>query len=193
MPLFDIFSTPTPKLILSAFNGHYFLAPDNGILPLALGDDNISSWVCFEMQPSNDFNDWLQNAGKMAHLLDENSPDTMGLKLHKLYSPPKTQQSEPDTISCEIIHIDKFDNVVLDFTRREYELLANGRQFNLAFIKTETIAEISKNYTDVKEGHKLCRFNSNGHLEICINHGRAASLFGMRLGGKHNNIKIIYT
>src|SRR2546423_1818667 len=35
--LFDLFSDAMPRLALYESDGHYFLTPDNGLLPLALG------------------------------------------------------------------------------------------------------------------------------------------------------------
>src|SRR5476649_2674324 len=47
LPLFDIFSEKAPMLVLCSHNGHYFLAPDNGLLPLALQSNSLTGWTCF--------------------------------------------------------------------------------------------------------------------------------------------------
>ena len=39
---------------------------------------------------------------------------------------------------------------------------------------------ISETYANVKEGEKLALFNSAGYLEIAINKGNAAGLFGLQ-------------
>jgi hypothetical protein len=41
------------------------------------------------------------------------------------------------------------------------------------------IERISDHYADVPEGEKLAFFNEAGYLEIAINKGYAASLFGL--------------
>ena len=193
VPLFDIFSDGTPRLILSEYKGHYFLAPDNGLLSLALNDKDIRSWLGLELQRSQSFNDWLKEAGTLINNLQAGQPDELGLTPYDARQIASDHPLDANTIDCEIVHIDQFDNIVVNFTKQQYEQLGPIKEFRLAFIKTEAITEISTNYSDVREGYRLCRFNGNDHLEIAINHGRAASLFGMRLGGKHNNIKIIYT
>ncbi len=93
---------------------------------------------------------------------------------------------------AKIIHIDHFQNVVINLTRRQFDELCNGKPFSLQFTQVEEINEINNSYGEVREGYKLCRFNSNGYMEICINRGSAASLFGLRLGSRHNNIKLIF-
>jgi len=42
------------------------------------------------------------------------------------------------------------------------------------------IDKISETYADVPEGEKLALFNSAGYLEIAINKGNAAGLFGLQ-------------
>ncbi|HQU56602.1 MAG TPA: SAM-dependent chlorinase/fluorinase, partial [Chitinophagaceae bacterium] len=43
----------------------------------------------------------------------------------------------------------------------------------------EVIDKISETYSSVPEGEKLALFNSAGYLEIAINKGNAAGLFGL--------------
>ena len=42
------------------------------------------------------------------------------------------------------------------------------------------IDKISESYADVNEGEKLALFNSASYLEIAINKGNAAGLFGLQ-------------
>ncbi|WP_431217047.1 SAM hydroxide adenosyltransferase [Puia sp. P3] len=42
------------------------------------------------------------------------------------------------------------------------------------------IEKISETYADVNEGEKLAIFNSAGYLEIAIQKGNAAGLFGLQ-------------
>ena len=95
-------------------------------------------------------------------------------------------------INCEVIHIDHYENVVLNITRDQFNNYVQGRNFTLHFAQIEDISEISDNYADVRPGIKLCRFNSAGYMEICVNRGNAASLFGLRIGSRNNGIKIIF-
>ena len=190
--LFDIFSQPLPRLVLVFHNDHYFLAPDNGLLPLALGSVN-KVWECLVLNKGTTFSDWLNTMGILINQLSESTHEALGLRPTTLKS--KTLRSQPallgDTIFCDVIHIDHYENVVLNITRQEFETLVQQRPFTILFMAMEEISEISTHYRDVRDGYKLCRFNSNDHLEICVNKGKAASLFGLRLGGKNNNIKII--
>ncbi len=190
--MFDIFSAQNPRLILSEYDGHYFLSPDNDLLPLSLKDNISNSWLCLELHRSHSFHSWLHKAGAIVAQLQNVAPTQLDLMGYELSSKFKSAQTGSE-ISYDVIHIDQFENVTINFTKEQYEALSPGKTFAIRFTQVEEINEIRENYNDVREGYKLCRFNSNGYLEICLNHGKAASLFGLKLGGKNNNIKISFS
>jgi hypothetical protein len=88
--------------------------------------------------------------------------------------------SADDWIEGQIIFIDNFENVTVNITRNEFEEQRKGRNFRLVFKRDEVIDKISETYADVPEGEKLALFNSGGYLEISINKGNAAGLFGLQ-------------
>ncbi len=83
-------------------------------------------------------------------------------------------------IEGQIIFIDAFENVIVNITREEFEERRKGRSFRLVFKRDEVIEKISETYADVGEGEKLALFNSAGYLEIAIQKGNAAGLFGLQ-------------
>jgi len=187
--LFDIFSEQQPRLVMVSHNGHFFLAADNGLLPAALHTNSLKGTLCLELAAEQSFKDWISAAGEMMNrlLLNGAIPTNEAETILK-----NADQKSPGNHTHEyhVLHIDEYENVVIDLTRDEYERRAAEGSFSMNVMGVEEIHEVSVNYNDVREGTKLCRFNSAGFMEICINKGRAASLFGLRLGGKHNNIKI---
>jgi S-adenosylmethionine hydrolase len=189
--LFDLYSRHQSNLILTEYNGHYFLSADNDLLPLALGTAETKSWHCFTLTEAHVFADWMNAVGNITRQVTKGELPHW-LPEYKLQSPTTTSNIVDDTLNCDIIHIDHYENAVINVTRERFNTLGRGRRFRLEFMQVEEIAELSTSYHDVRPGYKLCRFNSNGYMEICINKGRAASLFGFRAGGKHNNIKLIF-
>ena len=83
-------------------------------------------------------------------------------------------------IEGQIIFIDNFENVIVNITRGQFEEQRKGRHFKIVFKRDEVIQSISESYADVPEGEKLALFNSAGYLEIAINKGNAAGLFGLK-------------
>jgi hypothetical protein len=80
-----------------------------------------------------------------------------------------------------VIHVDNFENVVVNIRREIFESAANGRPFSLYFKRNDPITQLSGNYCDVAVGEQLCLFNVAGFLEIAVNMGRAATLFGLKV------------
>jgi S-adenosylmethionine hydrolase len=83
-------------------------------------------------------------------------------------------------IEGQIIFIDNFENVIVNITHEQFEEQRKGRSFRIVFKRDEVIDRISESYADVNEGEKLALFNSAGYLEIAINKGNAAGLFGLK-------------
>lgn len=192
--LFDLFSEKSPSLLLCEHNGHYFLSPDNGVIPLALDEAPVNVIKNISFKKGDTFDDWIKavaNAIVDSESKQSQNHSPLSYKLKIAATSPEPGEGT-SIVPCEIVHVDQFENVVLNITRRRFEALGQGRQFRLQFMRVEEINEVSTSYTDSREGYKLCRFNSNDYLEICINRGKAASLFGLRLGAKNNDIKIFF-
>jgi S-adenosylmethionine hydrolase len=86
-----------------------------------------------------------------------------------------------DAVECQVIHIDRYENVVLNMRREQFDTLAAGRPFRVRFMRDDEISGISHSYCDVPAGEKLVRFNRSGFMEICMNRGKAASLLGFSM------------
>ncbi len=84
-----------------------------------------------------------------------------------------------DWIDSQIIFIDSFENVVINITKEEFEEQRRGRNFKIIFTR-EVIEKLSDNYASVEPGYKLAWFNSAGYLEIAVNKGNMAGLFGLK-------------
>ncbi len=196
--LFDIFSEKLPTLLLCSYQGHYFLAPDNGLLPLAFNRVPDKVWNCYELGPGGKIKNWISEAGKIANELQTKDPGDLGLEPCALKKAPQhwRPRIEPNMAECQVIHIDRFENVVVNITKKEFEDLRKDRTFRIQFMRDEEITAISEHYNNVREGEELCRFNTTGYLEICINRGKAASLFGLKLSKEqhliYNTIKIFF-
>ena len=196
--LFDVFAEKDPRLLLCEKDWHYFLAPDNGILALAFSAEIENVWNCFQLSQDHQFKDLLHRAGEIIQQLQEKTAASLNLPPCELRNAPLhwRPKVEENTVECHVIHIDRFENVVINLRRAQFESIGKGRPFRIQFMRDEEIHELNNHYSNVKEGEKLCRFNSTGFLEIAINRGKAASLFGLQLHREqhlmYNTIKIFF-
>jgi len=83
-----------------------------------------------------------------------------------------------------VIHIDSFQNVIVNVTHDLFARVRKQRNFSITYRsrRKETIASISESYYDVAQGEKLCLFNASGYMEIAINCGEAGRLLGIKTG-----------
>ena len=186
--LFDIFSEKAPRLLLCEHEGQYYLAPDNGILPLAFGHEPEDTWTCHELTTHGIFREWLDKAGSMAAQLQTKTPAQMKLAPCKLKQAPRhwLPKIGENMVECHVIHVDRYENVVLNITKEQFDTYANGRPFRIVFARDEELSQLSTHYYNVGKGVKLCRFNATGFLEIAINHDKASSLFALKLYHERN-------
>ncbi len=195
--LFDVFSDRHPRLLLCEKEGHFFLAPDNGILALALDGQPEHTWECYELAPPDTFHNWVEACcyavqsvftGNVAQTYEACSMNV---------SPRHWQPVIlPDRIECHVIHIDRFGNVILNLTQKLFEEVRQGRNFSIRFMRDEEINTLSNYYFDVPNGVVLCRFNKSGYMEIAVNQANATELLGLQINNKqqiiYNTIKVYF-
>ena len=88
---------------------------------------------------------------------------------------------------ASIISIDRFGNVITDFSVFEFEAQSKKQIKNIK-INNLTLNSIKRTYSDVKVGELLALWGSAGFLEISINKGNAAEHLKCQVGD--SNIKI---
>lgn len=182
-----------PRFIAVKYAEHYFLAPDNGLLSLILG----------EIKP--DIARLLANKDTGAHFAvkqifsDAVGHLAAGLPFDTLGEPataPAVQKIglrpviNRDQIRGTVIHIDHFENVVFNIDREMFDDASKGRGFSLYFKRNDPITALSSNYCDVPVGETLCLFNSAGLLEIAVNFGKAATLLGLK---KEDVVEVVFS
>jgi S-adenosylmethionine hydrolase len=196
--LCDIFYEKAPLLLLHQRDGQFFLAPDNGVLSLAFGDNPGNVWRCFELQAEESFSDWVRKTVNIAMRLSNSSAQALGFEASEMKNAPVhcLAKIEDNAIEGQVIHIDRYRNVVVNITQQEFDTVGKGRPFRIEFMREEAITELGGHYRNVRHGDKLCRFNSIGYLEIAVNRGPAAELFSMKMKSEkdflYNIIKISF-
>jgi S-adenosylmethionine hydrolase len=176
------------SFIIFEREGHYFIGPDNGVFSLIFEDLNstdvyeidhnllglesiakIIGWATSYLVKGNPINE----IG--AHRTEINQK--MGIK-------PVVVGSQ---IRATIIHIDHYENVVINLKREKFDKIREGRDFQIYYKQKDPITEISENYGDVAIADVMCSFNSAGYMQIGINMGKASSMLNLN---KNETIQI---
>jgi S-adenosyl-L-methionine hydrolase (adenosine-forming) len=181
--LVNLFNEKSQHLLLAEHNGHFIGCADNGLLTMIL-EELPQKVVGLALDPTTQKNT-LYYAAVFAKAFAELKA---GKKIEELgdaaVSIHVKNSLRPllgnNWMEGQIIFIDKFENVVVNITKEEFEAQRKGRSFKIMFTRDEVIDRISDNYADVPEGEKLALFNAAGYLEVAVNQGNAAGLFGLQ-------------
>jgi S-adenosylmethionine hydrolase len=183
MILVDLFEKKPEQLLLAFHKNQYYLCPDNGLLNMIL-EESPEMVIGIPLDKTANKNT-LYCASVMAKVVNQliqgepiqniGVPDVKYTEKNHL-----RPLLDNNWIEGQIIFIDNFENVVVNITREQFEQQRKGRRFKIIFKRDEEIDRISESYADVSEGEKLALFNSAGYLEIAINKGNAAGLFGLK-------------
>ena len=181
--LVNLFETRPKQLLLAFHKDQYYLCADNGLLPMIL-EEKPGSVIGVPLKTDAEKN-IISLVAKMGETINRlvNGDPILSIGVPDVsYMEKKPLQPVPgeNWIEGQIIFIDNYENVIVNITRSYFEEQRRGRKFRIVFKRDEQIDKISETYADVHEGEKLAMFNSAGYLEIAINKGNAAGLFGLK-------------
>lgn len=181
--LVNLFEKKPEQLLLAFHNNQYFLCADNGLLNMIIeGTPEMIIGVPLEKGANkNTIFCVTAMANVINQLVQGESIKNIG-NADVQYTEKNHLRPLLDNnwIEGQIIFIDNFENVIVNITREQFEEQRKGRSFRIVFKRDEMIDRISDTYADVPQGEKLALFNSAGYLEIAINKGNAAGLFGLK-------------
>ena len=181
--LVNLFDEKPEHMLLAEHNGQYIGCGDNGLLTMILEEipQKVVALAIEKNKRKNTlycttvfakaFNDIL--SGKTLEQIGDSS---VSIQVKN----PLRPLLGANWMEGQIIFIDNFENVIVNITREDFEEQRKGRSFKIVFKRDEVIEKICDTYADVQEGEKLALFNSAEYLEIAINKGNAAGLFGLQ-------------
>jgi S-adenosyl-L-methionine hydrolase (adenosine-forming) len=163
------------RAIAMKSGGHYFVAPDNGVLTFIAkrGIEECATianpdYCLPEVSASFHGRDIFAPVG--AHLL-------RGVRLSKLGPPLSALQelqiaaptvNDNGTIRGEVLWADHFGNLITNIVASQLPQDAH------LFVEGVDIGRLARTYADVAEGEALAMIGSFGHLEVAVRMGNAA-------------------
>jgi S-adenosylmethionine hydrolase len=174
------------RILFVKASGHYFLAPDNGVLTGLLEGPEIPRSVenksLFLPEVSHTFHGrdiFAPVAARFAAGLID--PDELGPPVG---DPLAISWSEPsfdkDTLEGSVVYIDVFGNLVTNISSEHIKRLGQG--IHRVYLCGREIGEPQPSYSIKSKGSPLAIIDSSGHLEIAVNGGNAAEFFGVGTG-----------
>ncbi len=179
------------SFILLEREGHFFVGPDNGVFSLIFDDLRSEEVVRLDHEEIVDKSIAKIMSWTVGKLIAGHSIQEIGSEVEminqKMGIKPVVTSSQ---IRATIIHIDHYENVIINLKRDQFEKLRKGRDFQLYYKQTDPVTRISEDYADVPITDVMCLFNSAGYMEIGINMGKASSMLNLN---KNETIQINFT
>jgi S-adenosyl-L-methionine hydrolase (adenosine-forming) len=181
--LVNMFDRKSENLLLAFHKNQYIMCADNGLLNMILEEkpDMVMGIPLGKEVTKNTLYCTKIMAATISRILNGEPIESLGIPdVNFLEKNPLQPLYDANYMEGQIIFIDNFENVIVNITRKQFDEQRRGRKFKIIFKRDEVIEEISESYADVYEGEKLAFFNSADYLEIAINKGNAAGLFGLK-------------
>jgi len=173
--------------ILLEAAGQYFVAPDNGVLSMIyLRQPHkvrlISSDRYFRKPVSNTFHGRDIFAPVAAHLAAGVAPSRMGRLIQDYLRPAfsKPMRNGRRTWVGQVLHIDRFGNVVTNFHVDDFPDLEK-RHFSMA-VGVLQVGLLARNYDECGAGELFLIAGSSGYLEVSLHQDSAARRIGCEAG-----------
>lgn len=179
----NFFEKPPTHILLAEHNKQYIICPDNGMLTMIAKQKPAKIYA---INTSVNGNASLLDCTQI--IAETIQKMLAGEGLTNVTAVTEIDEKYPmrsaignDWIDSQIIYIDNFENVILNLTKEEFEEVRRNRKFRIVLMRnSEFITKISDHYAAVQPGENLAFFNAAGYLEIAINKGNVAGLFGLQ-------------
>lgn len=173
--------------ILAEAGGHFFIAPDNGVLSMVFDAAAhrvraISNPRFMRRKISRTFHGRDVFAPAAAHLAKGAQAAAFGKLIHDYIRIGITRPlpAGKDAWRGTILKADRFGNLITNFPARDFAGI-NARPFEMR-AGTQRIHRLALTYAETEVGDLFVIVGSSGYLEIAANQTSAASLLGCSAG-----------
>lgn len=170
--------------------GYRFVAPDNGVLTLALKEVPPKKVVELTERKyarptvSRTFEGRDRFAPAAAWLAKGIELGALGRPLPSWLQLDVPQPvAEDRRLAGEVLRVDRFGNLVTNIDRMLFERFAAGGAIDIT-VNRHPIERLVATYAEVAPGAVCALFGSSGHLEVAANGGSAAERLGVGRGAR---------
>lgn len=166
--------------LAAEYNGHFFIAPDNGILPLIFD----TKFTNYRRIPTERYEQKIQNAYvpfikaliESDYQIDQIAPKADEIHTKTKLSPVKDEKE----IRGTVLYVDRYGNAYTNIHREELESFISGKAYHINLSRHEQISAIANDFSDVLDGDALCFYSDHNYLVVAIKKGSAEQLLNLR-------------
>lgn len=174
--------------ILVETKHHYFIGPDNGIFSYVYQEEQVSQVIhltanqYFAPEISDTFHGRDIFGPVAAHLANDVEPRWFGKWVEDFVRLPlPVLKRTTDFLAGEVVHVDRFGNLVTNIDLKSFYELVKGRKYRI-LAGQEVVGGICRSYAEGPAGQLIAVFGFQQTLEISINRGSAANKLGKGRG-----------
>jgi S-adenosylmethionine hydrolase len=176
----------TRRPIAASADGYLFVAPDNGLLSLAVGDQasivELTNPAYHLPQASRTFEGRDRFAPAAAWLARGTALSELGPAVEtvtRLTFP--TARVTPRAIDGEVVRVDRFGNLITNIDAQALSTIGAPSRIDVT-IGTDVPLPLVSTYVDVEDGALCALVGSSGYLEVACRGGSAADCLGVGRG-----------
>jgi S-adenosylmethionine hydrolase len=175
----NVVATSLERHLAAEYNGHYFLAPDNGTLSLIFGEYFTDYYVIPSVSGEQKIqNVYLPFVKSLLALKD------LSLIADKAENVNVKTRLNPVNDGIElrgtVIFVDHFGNAYTNIAQQEFNTFVGDRGYTINLSLHSKLSNVSNNFADVQEGDPLCYFSDHGYLVVAIKKSSALALLNLR-------------
>ncbi len=179
------------RTILASTSRYFFLAPDNGVLSYVLEEESSVEIRSIENKQYRldsqgaTFDGRDLFAPSAAWLTRGQTPGSYGRLIYDaVHLTEKTAKMNGGKLEGHIVYIDHFGNAITNIMASDIETFRSVTKKDYSGVRLGDmeIQGMKTNYVEGALGLPEVLINSNGHLEIFIKQGNAASRCDLRVG-----------
>lgn len=181
--LINLFESNPDHFLVVKTKKSFIICPDNGIITMLYDqkpEDIVSVPIELEAEETITTLAFTERIAETIRKLNEKYRlDEIGQKPNSIVEKYRLKATfGNDWLEAQILFVDHFENIVINITKAEFEEQCQNRNFRIELGSGERITSIKDNYFSVATSDKVAWFNSAGYLELSINQGNLAGLFG---------------
>jgi S-adenosylmethionine hydrolase len=174
------------KGIVVESSGQFFIGPDNGVFSFVYRHGPFKAYEIDEKSPGTRISSTFHGRDVFApaalKIIEGNFSAQTYPEVKNVISFYENYEevSESDYL-LKVIHVDHFGNLILNYTRSDWESLASPKNIKLQ-IRHCFLYGIKNTFSEVDEGQIVATWDSSGFLQISQYRGSAAHLLHMNVG-----------
>jgi S-adenosyl-L-methionine hydrolase (adenosine-forming) len=184
------------RAIAAEAGGHWFVAPDNGILTLVFKEApprrvvELTERRYARPTVSRTFEGRDRFAPAAAWLARGTELAAFGRTVNdwQTLNVPEPAVTDAQIIG-EVLRVDRFGNLVTNVDRRTFDRFVNADSIEIV-AGTARVDEVLLTYADAQPGVLCALFGSSEHLEIAVNGGSAAERLALGRGARITILKV---